>query len=173
VVDFRDEIDLNGFKLTIDLRRGTDPDKLMEKLFKLTPLDDSFKCNFNFLIDSTPRQMGIIETLTEWIKFRKVCLSRELTFDLSKNVAVSGSLQDEDNDDYVIVEDRALMLDEIVEELLFLELPSRDLCSEDCLGICFKCGKDLNEGGCSCVTKEIDPRLAALSRFLTDSEDNN
>ena len=84
VVDFRDEIDLSGFKLTIDLRRGTDPEKLMEKLFKLTPLDDSFKCNFNFLIDSTPRQMGIIETLTEWIKFRKACLSRELTFDLKK-----------------------------------------------------------------------------------------
>ena len=100
-------------------------------------------------------------------------LHRELTFDLSKNVAVSGSLQDEDNDDYVIVEDRALMLDEIVEELLFLELPSRDLCSEDCLGRCFNCGKDLNEGGCSCVTKEIDPRLAALSRFLTDSENND
>ena len=100
-------------------------------------------------------------------------LHRELTFDLSKNVAVSGSLQDEDNDDYVIVEDRALLLDDIVGELLFLELPSRDLCSEDCLGICPKCGKDLNEGKCSCVTKEIDPRLAALSRFLTDDEDNN
>ena len=100
-------------------------------------------------------------------------LHRELTFDLSKNVAVSGSLQDEDNDDYVIVEDRALLLDDIVDELLFLELPSRDLCTEECLGICPKCGRDLNEGGCSCVTKEIDPRLAALSRFLTDSEDNN
>ncbi len=84
ITDFRDEIDLNGFKLTIDLRRGTDPDKLMEKLYKLTPLEDSFKCNFNFLIDSTPRQMGIIEILTEWIKFRKGCVSRELEFDLGK-----------------------------------------------------------------------------------------
>ena len=84
VVDFRDEIDLSGFKLTIDIRRGTDPDKLMEKLFKLTPLEDSFKCNFNFLIDSSPRQMGIIEILEEWIKFRKNCLSRELRFDLKK-----------------------------------------------------------------------------------------
>ena len=84
IVDFRDEIDLNGFKLTIDLRRGTDPDKLMEKLFKLTPLEDSFKCNFNFLIESTPRQMGIAETLTEWIKFRKACVTRELKFDLNK-----------------------------------------------------------------------------------------
>ena len=84
IVDFRDEIDLNGFKLTIDIRRGTDPDKLMEKLYKLTPLEDSFKCNFNFLVDSTPRQMGIIEILTEWIKFRTKCVSRELEFDLQK-----------------------------------------------------------------------------------------
>ncbi len=84
IVDFRDEIDLSGFKLTLDLRRGVDPDKLMTKLYKLTPLEDSFKCNFNILIDSTPRQMGIIEILTEWIKFRMDCLSRELRFDLDK-----------------------------------------------------------------------------------------
>ena len=58
VTDFRDEIDLNGFKLTIDVRRGTDPDKLMAKLFKLTPLEDSFRCNFNVLIDSTPPHHG-------------------------------------------------------------------------------------------------------------------
>ena len=84
VVDFRDEIDLSGFKLTLDLRRGVDPDKLMNKLFKLTPLEDSFKCNFNILINSTPRQMGVIEILQEWIKFRVACLSRELEFDLGK-----------------------------------------------------------------------------------------
>ena len=84
IVDFRDEIDLSGFKLTLDLRRGVDPDKLMNKLFKLTPLEDSFKCNFNILIDSTPRQMGVVEILSEWIKFRMLCLSRELTFDLNK-----------------------------------------------------------------------------------------
>ena len=84
ITDFRDEIDLSGFKLTLDLRRGVDPDKLMNKLFKLTPLEDSFKCNFNILIDSTPRQMGVIEILNEWIKFRMTCLSRELTYDLKK-----------------------------------------------------------------------------------------
>ena len=84
ITDFRDEIDLSGFKLTLDLRRGVDPEKLMTKLFKLTPLEDSFKCNFNILIDSTPRQMGVIEILTEWIKFRMTCLRRELTFDLGK-----------------------------------------------------------------------------------------
>ncbi len=84
VTDFRDEIDLSGFKLTIDIRKGTDPDKLMTKLFKLTPLEDSFRCNFNVLIDSAPRTMGIIEILNEWIRFRLGCLKRELTYDLGK-----------------------------------------------------------------------------------------
>ncbi len=84
ITDFRDEIDLNGFKLTIDLRRGVDPDKLMTKLFKLTPLEDSFKCNFNVLINSVPRTLGIIEILHEWIKFRLDCLRREMTFELGK-----------------------------------------------------------------------------------------
>ena len=84
IVDFRDEIDLSGFKLTLDLRRGVDPDKLMLKLFKLTPLEDSFKCNFNVLIDSTPRQMGVVEIIREWITFRLSCLKRELNFDLKK-----------------------------------------------------------------------------------------
>lgn len=84
ITDFRDEIDLSGFKLTIDIRRGVDPDKLMMKLFKLTALEDSFKCNFNVLINSAPRTMGVIEILSEWIKFRLDCLRRELTFDLGK-----------------------------------------------------------------------------------------
>lgn len=82
--DFRDEIDLNGFKLTLDLDRGVDPEKLMAKLFKLTPLEDSFKCNFNVLINSVPRTMGVIEILNEWITFRLGCLRREMAFDLQK-----------------------------------------------------------------------------------------
>ena len=84
ITDFRDEIDLSGFKLTLDLRKGVDPDKLMTKLFKVTTLEDSFKCNFNILIDSAPRQMGIAEILREWIFFRMGCVRRELTFDLGK-----------------------------------------------------------------------------------------
>lgn len=84
IVDFRDEIDLSGFKLTLDLRRGTDPDKLMARLYKLTPLEDSFKCNFNILINGSPRQMGVVEILNEWIKFRTQCCRRELTFDLQR-----------------------------------------------------------------------------------------
>ncbi|MBE6585552.1 MAG: topoisomerase IV, partial [Ruminococcaceae bacterium] len=84
VTDFRDEIDLSGFKLTLDLRRGVDPDKLMAKLYRLTPLEDSFKCNFNILINSVPKQMGILEILREWINFRMGCVRRELTFDMNK-----------------------------------------------------------------------------------------
>lgn len=84
VTDFRDEIDLNGFKLTLDIRRGVDPDKLMARLFRQTPLEDSFKCNFNVLIDSVPRTMGLCGILTEWIRFRLGCLRRELEFDLQK-----------------------------------------------------------------------------------------
>lgn len=84
VTDFRDEIGLSGFKLTLDIRRGTDPDQLMAKLFKSSPLEDSFKCNFNVLIDSVPRQMGVREILNEWIKFRTECFSREIRFELDR-----------------------------------------------------------------------------------------
>ncbi|MBQ8861248.1 MAG: topoisomerase IV [Clostridia bacterium] len=84
VTDARNEIDLHGFKLTLDLRRGTDPEKLMAKLFKKTPLQDNFACNFNILVDGTPRTMGVREILTEWIRFRMSCVSRELRFDLEK-----------------------------------------------------------------------------------------
>ena len=84
VTDMRDEIDLMGFKLTLDLRRGTDPDKLMAKLYKLTTLKDDFSCNFNVLIESSPKQLGVIGILEEWIKFRLSCLAREMRFELKK-----------------------------------------------------------------------------------------
>lgn len=84
VTDFRDEIGLSGFKLTIDVRNGTDPDALMRKLFRQTPLQDDFPCNFNVLIDGYPVQTGIIGILKEWIRFRMSCVKRELSFDLKK-----------------------------------------------------------------------------------------
>ena len=84
VVDFRDEIDLKGFKLAIDLRKGTDPEQLMQKLYKFTPLEDNFACNFNVLVDGSPKQLGVKDILVEWIKFRTGCLRREFTFDLDK-----------------------------------------------------------------------------------------
>ncbi len=84
VTDFRDEIGLSGFKLAIDVKRGTDVTKLMEKLYRQTPLEDSFKCNFNLLIDGAPRQLGIVEILKEWIKFRIGCYRRELIYDCER-----------------------------------------------------------------------------------------
>lgn len=84
VSDFRDEIDRNGFKLTLDLRKGVDPDQLMNKLFKLTPLQDNFSCNFTVLVGNVPKQLGIIEIIKEWITFRIGCVKRELSFDLQK-----------------------------------------------------------------------------------------
>ncbi|MGN1415805.1 MAG: DNA gyrase subunit A [Oscillospiraceae bacterium] len=84
ISDVRDESDLNGMKLTIDIKKGVDPDKLMQKLFRLTPLQDSYSCNFNILIDGRPKVMGVYEILAEWIKFRKKCISRRVNFDLKK-----------------------------------------------------------------------------------------
>ena len=84
VTDFRDEIDKDGFKLTLDLRRGTDPDQLMAKLYRYTTLEDDFACNFNVLINGAPMQLGVAGILTEWIKFRIGCLKRELTYELGK-----------------------------------------------------------------------------------------
>ena len=84
VSDFRDEIDLNGFKLTLDLKRGTDPEALMARLFKQTPLMSAFDCNFNILIDGSPRLLGVADILKEWIRFRLNCFCRECRFDLKK-----------------------------------------------------------------------------------------
>lgn len=84
VSDVRDETDLSGLKLAIDLKRRTDPDTLMQKLFKLTPLQDSFACNFNVLIEGNPRVMGVGEILKEWTEFRTSCIKRRITFDLGK-----------------------------------------------------------------------------------------
>ena len=84
VTDVRDAIDLNGFKLTFDLRKDADPEIVMQKLFSATELENNFDCNFNILVDGTPMQLGIREILTEWIKFRMSCVSREMRFDLEK-----------------------------------------------------------------------------------------
>ena len=84
ITDVRDETDKNGLKITIDLKRGTDADKLMQKLYKLTPLEDSLSCNFNVLVDGYPRDMGVKDILIEWIRFRGRCVRRRVMFDLNK-----------------------------------------------------------------------------------------
>ena len=84
ISDIRDESDKSGLKLTIDLKRGVDAEKLMAKLMKLTPLCDSFSCNFNILIGGMPRVMGVGEILDEWTAWRTECVRRKLFFDLQK-----------------------------------------------------------------------------------------
>ncbi len=84
ISDARDETDLSGLRLAFDLKKGYDPDAVMQKLFKLTPLQDNFNCNFNVLIAGTPRVMGIREILSEWIEFRRDCVRRRVYFDLQK-----------------------------------------------------------------------------------------
>ncbi|MCI5651974.1 MAG: DNA topoisomerase (ATP-hydrolyzing) subunit A [Ruminococcus bromii] len=84
ITDIRDETGLDGLKVTIDLKRGIDPDKLMQRLFKLTTLEDSFSCNFNVLIAGIPRVLGVRELLEEWTAFRIECVRRRTHFDLTK-----------------------------------------------------------------------------------------
>ena len=84
ITDMRDETDLGGLKLTIDLKRGADPEKLMQKLFRMTPLQDSFPCNFNILIAGMPRVMGVGEILEEWTAWRMDCVKRRLFFQIGK-----------------------------------------------------------------------------------------
>ena len=84
IADMRDETDLGGLKLTIDLRRGVDPEKLMQKLFRMTTLQDSFSCNFNILIAGMPRVMGVGEILEEWTAWRMECVRRRIFFQIQK-----------------------------------------------------------------------------------------
>ncbi len=80
----RDETDINGMQIAIDLKRGTDPDKLMAKLYKMTPLEDSFSCNFNVLIGGVPKTLGVRDILLEWTAFRTECVKRGLFFEINK-----------------------------------------------------------------------------------------
>ena len=84
ISDMRDETDRGGLKLTLDLKRGVDPEKLMQKLYKITPLEDSYSCNFNVLIGGAPRVLGVREILEEWTAFRTECVRRRVYFELGK-----------------------------------------------------------------------------------------
>ena len=84
ISDVRDETDLKGLKLTIDLKRGTNPDNLMAKLFKMTQLEDSFGCNFNILVEGSPMVLGVNDILCEWLRFRRSCVTRSIAYDIDK-----------------------------------------------------------------------------------------
>ncbi len=96
-------------------------------------------------------------------------LSRELSVTLERTVITEGSLEntpEEEADDYIEIVDGMLDIEPSVMEEIMMAFPARELCDEDCKGLCPKCGKNLNEGSCSCETKEIDPRLAVLKKLL-------
>lgn len=84
ISDIRDETDKMGLKLTIDLKRGSNPDKLMAKLFKMTPLQDSFGCNFNILVEGSPMVLGVNDILCEWLRFRRSCVLRGVAYDIQR-----------------------------------------------------------------------------------------
>ena len=84
ITDVRDETDLDGLKITFDIKKSADPDAIMNKLFRFTALQDSFNCNFNILVDGTPRVMGIRTILKEWLDFRIGCIKRQTLFDIGK-----------------------------------------------------------------------------------------
>lgn len=84
ITDVRDETDLNGLKITVDIKKSADPETVMQKLFALTPLCDSFPCNFNILIDGRPKTLGVYDILREWVEFRKKSIIRMVTFDINK-----------------------------------------------------------------------------------------
>ena len=84
IVDVRDETDLKGLKITLDIKKNTEPDILMEKLFRFTTLEDSFSCNFNILINGRPKVLGIKDVLKEWVIFRIECIKRQTAFDIEK-----------------------------------------------------------------------------------------
>lgn len=91
------------------------------------------------------------------------------TTDFGRTVSTDGLGYDEDNDDYVTVKNNAVDIDTPLVEQILLEFPTKFLCKEDCKGLCPKCGKNLNEGNCSCNTKEIDPRLAPLAKLFEEN----
>ena len=84
IADVRDETDLSGLKLTIDLKRNTNHEMLIQKLYRFTPLEDSFNCNFNILVDGLPRVMGVQEIISEWIRFRKDCIKRKYAYNIDR-----------------------------------------------------------------------------------------
>ena len=110
--------------------------------------------------------------LTVTVPYETVCdrclvpLKQVLDLEFNKTVALEDTLENEDNDDYVIIRNRMLDLDEALQEAVVLSLPSKHLCSEDCKGLCAICGKDLNEGPCNCVTKESNPMWDEIRKKL-------
>jgi uncharacterized protein len=172
--------------MKLDLRPLLAGDRLLSFDYELL-LDTSDESPMCFLSDARfPSPMKVVGDITNTagymrmavslsVDYESICarclapVSGSFTLDLEKTVASKDILEDlpEDRiDDYVIIEDGFLDIDEQLLTQLELEFPSRFFCKEDCLGLCQRCGKNLNEGECGCTKKDIDPRLAPLQAIL-------
>ncbi len=158
--------------------------------FSLTPeMDD--EATGNLWGVRFPHPLHVLGEVTNTAGYMRMCLSATIpyiapcarcledvsgtfSFRFEKTVAPANllaNIREEDADDYVIVRDGFLDVDEELLEMLTLDFPAKILCREDCLGLCTKCGKNLNGGPCGCVHKEIDPRLAPLAKLLEKYRD--
>lgn len=162
-------------KLDLSPILGGETDKISFD-YPLTVEEDFPGCTF-------PKPVRVLGTVTNKagyialscgieVSYNTVCdrcllpITKGFTLDFEKTVAVSGTLENEDRDDYLIAENKMLELDEPIIEALILDFPMKNLCKEDCKGLCAMCGKNLNEGSCNCEKKEVDPRLAGLAKLL-------
>ena len=178
--------------MKLDLRPLLAGDRLLEFDYEL-PLDITSEDSASFLYGvDFPSPMKVKGEITNTAGYMRMCVSLsvdyrtecsrclspvsgEFSLDLEKTVSPRDLLEnlDEDSlDDYAIVEDGFLDMDEQLREQMEIEFPIRFLCREDCLGLCPKCGKNLNEGDCGCSKKEIDPRLAPLQKLLDQMKNN-
>ncbi len=156
--------------------------------YEITLPEDFFEGDVNAADITVKKQLHVVGDLTNLAGYIKLtakatldytalcarCLcpvDSTLTVDFDKTAAVKGTLENEDNDDYILAEDGLVDIDEPLLEELLLELPFRHLCSEDCKGLCPKCGKRLADGDCGCDTKTIDPRLEVLRQLLDNSDE--
>lgn len=160
-----------------ELPLDTDPEDTSSILFGV-----SFPSPMKVKGDITNTAGYMRMTLTMSVDYEATCarclapVSGEFTLDLEKTVAprnLLGDLDEDRLDDYAIIEDGFLDMDEPLKEQLEMEFPLRFLCKEDCKGLCPKCGKNLNEGKCGCSLKEIDPRLAPLQKILDAMKEEN
>lgn len=160
--------------MNIELRRFFESDDIRQDFdYEFTAEDVLFASPI--AVKGTIKNSTGIVSLSAEAQFTVSTQCAKCAKDISKKLTVPvkhslvNHLNDEDNDEYILVEDMNFSLDDLVLEDVYLSFPSRFLCKDDCKGLCPYCGKDLNEGKCGCK-KEIDPRLAALQQLLADDE---
>lgn len=160
--------------MNIDLRRFFENDDIRQNFDYEFPVDDELLAGPIAARGELKSSTGVV-SLSASAQFTVSTQCAKCAKDISRKLSVPvehlliSHLNDEDNDDYILVENMVLDLDELVQEDVFLSLPTRFLCKDDCRGLCPYCGQDLNEKDCGCK-KPVDPRLAALQQLLSDDE---